>query len=181
MSLSKRYISLVLLVLFHVVLGAPAKTTTTTANNTWDNGDPDVTKDVIIPISISDATVKNITITNPNTTRFYTDSKYDENDYVEGLTITADYSDGSSKVIQGTDAVKGYVRAESTELDTTKAGKYVYVVEYNGAKATYELEVVEPTVKSLEVTTYPTTTTSSSTLSLSSCVLILLDALTVFS
>lgn len=119
----------------------------------------DVTKDVIIPISISDATVKNITITNPNTTRFYTDSKYDENDYVEGLTITADYSDGSSKVIQGTDAVKGYVRAESTELDTTKAGKYVYVVEYNGAKATYELEVVEPTVKSLEVTTYPTTTT----------------------
>lgn len=119
----------------------------------------DVTKDVIIPISISDATVKNITITNPNTTRFYTDSKYDENDYVEGLTITADYSDGSSKVIQGTDAVKGYVRAESTELDTTKAGKYVYVVEYNDAKATYELEVVEPTVMSLEVTAYPTTTT----------------------
>ena len=119
----------------------------------------DVTKDVIIPINVSDATVKNITITNPNTTRFYTDSKYDENDYVEGLTITADYSDGSSKVIQGTDAVKGYVKAESTELDTTKAGKYVYVVEYNGAKATYELEVVEPTVMSLEVTTYPTTTT----------------------
>ena len=119
----------------------------------------DVTKDVIIPINVSDATVKNITITNPNTTRFYTDSKYDENDYVEGLTITADYSDGSSKVIQGTDAVKGYVKAESTELDTTKAGKYVYVVEYNGAKATYELEVVEPTVMSLEVTAYPTTTT----------------------
>lgn len=119
----------------------------------------DVTKDVIIPINVSDATVKNITITNPNITRFYTDSKYDENDYVEGLTITADYSDGSSKVIQGTDAVKGYVKAESTELDTTKAGKYVYVVEYNGAKATYELEVVEPTVMSLEVTAYPTTTT----------------------
>lgn len=119
----------------------------------------DVTKNVIIPINVSDATVKNITITNPNTTRFYTDSKYDENAYVEGLTITADYSDGSSKVIQGTDAVKGYVKAESTELDTTKAGKYVYVVEYNGAKATYELEVVEPTVMSLEVTAYPTTTT----------------------
>ena len=119
----------------------------------------DVTKDVIIPISVSDATVKNITITAPNTTRFYTDTEYDKDAYVEGLTITANYSDGSAKVIQGTDSVKGYVTAKAAELDTTKAGKYTYVVEYNGAKAEYTLEVVKPTVHSLKVDVYPTTTT----------------------
>lgn len=119
----------------------------------------DVTKEVVIPISVSDATVKNITITAPNTTRFYTDTEYDADAYVEGLTITADYSDGSAKVIQGTDSVKAYVKAKAAELDTTKAGEYIYVVEYNGAKAEYTLEVVKPTVHSLKVDVYPTTTT----------------------
>lgn len=119
----------------------------------------DVTKEVVIPISVSDATVKNITITAPNTTRFYTDTEYDADAYVEGLTITADYSDGSAKVIQGTDSVKAYVKAKAAELDTTKAGEYTYVVEYNGAKAEYTLEVVKPTVHSLKVDVYPTTTT----------------------
>ena len=119
----------------------------------------DVTKEVVIPISVSDATVKNITITSPNTTRFYTDTEYDADAYVEGLTITADYSDGSAKVIQGTDSVKAYVKAKAAELDTTKAGEYTYVVEYNGAKAEYTLEVVKPTVHSLKVDVYPTTTT----------------------
>ncbi len=119
----------------------------------------DVTKEVVIPISVSDATVKDITITAPNTTRFYTDTEYDADAYIEGLTITADYSDGSAKVIQGTDSVKAYVKAKAAELDTTKAGEYTYVVEYNGAKAEYTLEVVDPTVYSLKVNAYPTTTT----------------------
>lgn len=119
----------------------------------------DVTKEVVIPISVSDATVKDIKITAPNTTRFYTDTEYDADAYVEGLTITADYSDGSAKVIQGTDSVKAYVKAKAAELDTTKAGEYTYVVEYNGAKAEYTLEVVKPTVHSLKVDVYPTTTT----------------------
>ena len=119
----------------------------------------DVTKEVVIPISVSDATVKNITITSPNTTRFYTDTEYDKDAYVEGLTIKADYSDGSAKVIQGTDSVKGYVTAKTAELDTTKIGEYTYEVDYNGAKAEYTLEVVKPTVHSLKVDVYPTTTT----------------------
>lgn len=119
----------------------------------------DVTKEVVIPISVSDATVKNITITAPNTTRFYTDTEYDADAYVEGLTITADYSDGSAKVIQGTDSVKAYVKAKTAKLDTKVAGEYTYVVEYNGAKAEYTLEVVKPTVHSLKVDVYPTTTT----------------------
>lgn len=119
----------------------------------------DVTKEVVIPISVSDATVKNITITSPNTTRFYTDTEYDADAYVEGLTITADYSDGSAKVIQGTDSVKAYVKAKTAKLDTKVAGEYTYVVEYNGAKAEYTLEVVKPTVHSLKVDVYPTTTT----------------------
>lgn len=119
----------------------------------------DVTKEVVIPISVSDATVKDITITAPNTTRFYTDTEYDADAYVEGLTITADYSDGSAKVIQGTDSVKAYVKAKTAKLDTKVAGEYTYVVEYNGAKAEYTLEVVKPTVHSLKVDVYPTTTT----------------------
>ena len=119
----------------------------------------DVTKEVVIPISVSDATVNDITITAPNTTRFYTDTEYDADAYVEGLTITADYSDGSAKVIQGTDSVKAYVKAKTAKLDTKVAGEYTYVVEYNGAKAEYTLEVVKPTVHSLKVDVYPTTTT----------------------
>lgn len=119
----------------------------------------DVTKEVVIPISVSDAAVKDITITAPNTTRFYTDTEYDADAYVEGLTITADYSDGSAKVIQGTDSVKAYVKAKTAKLDTKVAGEYTYVVEYNGAKAEYTLEVVKPTVHSLKVDVYPTTTT----------------------
>ena len=51
------------------------------------------------------------------------------------------------------------VIAKAAELDTTKAGEYTYVVEYNGAKAEYTLEVVKPTVHSLKVDVYPTTTT----------------------
>lgn len=119
----------------------------------------DVTKEVVIPISVSDATVKDIKITAPNTTRFYTDTEYDADAYVEGLTITADYSDGSAKVIQGTDSVKAYVKAKAAKLDTKVAGEYTYVVEYNGARAEYTLEVVKPTVHSLKVNVYPTTTT----------------------
>lgn len=119
----------------------------------------DVTKEVVIPISVSDAKVKDIKITAPNTTRFYTDTEYDADAYVEGLTITADYSDGSAKVIQGTDSVKAYVKAKTAKLDTKVAGEYTYVVEYNGAKAEYTLEVVKPTVHSLKVDVYPTTTT----------------------
>ena len=119
----------------------------------------DVTKDVVIPISVSDATVKNITITAPNTTRFYTDTEYDADAYVEGLTITAAYSDGSAKVIQGTDSVKGYVKAKAAALNTKEAGNYTYEVDYHGAKAEYTLEVVNPKVHSLKVAEYPTTTT----------------------
>lgn len=119
----------------------------------------DVTKEVVIPISVSDAKVKDIKITAPNTTRFYTDTEYDADAYVEGLTITADYSDGSAKVIQGTDSVKAYVKAKAAKLDTKVAGEYTYVVEYNGARAEYTLEVVKPTVHSLKVNVYPTTTT----------------------
>lgn len=119
----------------------------------------DVTKTTIIPIKVSDAQVTGITITNPNITRFYTDTTYNADDYVKGVTITISYSDGSTKVISGEADVKTYVSPKSTALDTTVAGEYTYVVNYNGKTAEYSLEVVNPTATGLVVEKYPDTTT----------------------
>lgn len=119
----------------------------------------DVSKKVSIPITVSDAIVTGIEVTNPNTTRFYTDTVYDADAYVEGLTITAKYSDNTTKVIAGTEAVKGYVSPKANALDTTKTGNYTYVVNYNGNKAEYTLEVVKPEVTGIQIKNYPNTTT----------------------
>lgn len=69
--------------------------------------------------------------------------------------VTAEYSDGSSKVLSAGFAVD----AKGDALDTTKTGKYTYVVTYGGKTAEYTLEVIERTVQSLEVTKIPDKTT----------------------
>lgn len=47
--------------------------------------------------------------------------------------VTAEYSDGSSKVLSAGFAVE----AKGDALDTTKTGKYTYVVTYGGKTAEY--------------------------------------------
>lgn len=118
-----------------------------------------VSKTTTIPIKVSDAQVTGIVITNPNITTFYTDSVYDADDYVKGVTITVNYSDGTTKVISNTADVKAYISPKTTALNTAVVGDYKYVVEYNGKKEEYLLKVVEPTATGIKVKSYPNTTT----------------------
>ncbi|MCM1466899.1 MAG: hypothetical protein NC086_02030, partial [Alistipes sp.] len=117
----------------------------------------DVTKEIEIPVKISDATVDGITLTGPNQTTFYKDVAVDDAEaYKKGLLVNAKYSDGTTKVLQS-----GFTVAakDGNDLDTTQIGDYVYVVTYGGKTAEYTLKVVERNVTGLAIKTYPTTTT----------------------
>lgn len=115
----------------------------------------DVTKEYKFDVNVSDAKVTKIELAGPNRTTFYKDVVYDVDAYRDGVLVTAEYSDGSSKVLSA-----GFVvEAKGAALDTTKTGKYTYVVTYGGKTAEYTLEVKERTVQSLEVTKIPDKTT----------------------
>lgn len=115
----------------------------------------DVTKQVIIPVTVSDAAVTAITLTGPNQTTFYKDVTVDADAYKKGLLVNAAYSDGSTKVLS-----TGFtVTPKTTELDVTATGTYTYVVTYGGQTAEYTLEVVDRNVSGLNIKTYPSTTT----------------------
>lgn len=115
----------------------------------------DVTKQIEIPVNVSDAAVTKITLTGPNATTFYKDVAVGAEAYKEGLLVNAEYSDGSSKVLS-----TGFtVAAKSTELDVTAVGDYTYVVTYGGKTAEYTLKVIERTVTGLSIDAYPATTT----------------------
>lgn len=115
----------------------------------------DVTKEYKFDVNVSDAKVTKIELAGPNRTTFYKDVVYDVDAYRDGVLVTAEYSDGSSKVLSAGFAVD----AKGDALDTTKTGKYTYVVTYGGKTAEYTLEVIERTVQSLEVTKIPDKTT----------------------
>lgn len=115
----------------------------------------DVTKEYKFDVNVSDAKVTKIELAGPNRTTFYKDVVYDVDAYRDGVLVTAEYSDGSSKVLSAGFAVE----AKGDALDTTKTGKYTYVVTYGGKTAEYTLEVIERTVQSLEVTKIPDKTT----------------------
>ena len=115
----------------------------------------DVTKEYKFDVNVSDAKVTKIELAGPNRTTFYKDVVYDVDAYRDGVLVTAEYSDGSSKVLSAGFAVD----AKGDALDTTKTGKYTYVVTYGGETAEYTLEVIERTVQSLEVTKIPDKTT----------------------
>lgn len=115
----------------------------------------DVTKEYKFDVNVSDAKVTKIELAGPNRTTFYKDVVYDVDAYRDGVLVTAEYSDGSSKVLSAGFAVE----AKGDALDTTKTGKYTYVVTYGGKTAEYTLEVKERTVQSLEVTKIPDKTT----------------------
>ena len=115
----------------------------------------DVTKEYKFDVNVSDAKVTKIELAGPNRTTFYKDVVYDVDAYRDGVLVTAEYSDGSSKVLSAGFAVE----ANGDALDTTKTGKYTYVVTYGGKTAEYTLEVIERTVQSLEVTKIPDKTT----------------------
>lgn len=114
----------------------------------------DVTKQVSIPVTVSDAEVTSIDIVGPNQTVFY--KGIDKNaEYKTGLLVEAQYSDGSEKVLSD-----GFtVEAKTTALDCSTVGEYTYVVTYGGKTKEYTLSVINRTVKELEIATYPTTTT----------------------
>lgn len=115
----------------------------------------EVTKQVEIPVKVSDATVTSITLTGPNQTTFYKDVPAGAEDYKKGLLVNAVYSDGTTKVLQ-----TGFtVAPKDKELDVTAPGSYAYVVTYGGQTAEYTLQVVERNVTGLAIKTYPTTTT----------------------
>ncbi len=115
----------------------------------------DVTKEYKFDVNVSDAKVTKIELAGPNRTTFYKDVVYDVDAYRDGVLVTVEYSDGSSKVLSAGFAVE----AKGDALDTTKTGKYTYVVTYGGKTAEYTLEVIERTVQSLEVTKIPDKTT----------------------
>ena len=115
----------------------------------------DVTKEYKFDVNVSDAKVTKIELAGPNRTTFYKDVVYDVDAYRDGVLVTAEYSDGSSKVLSAGFAVD----AKGDALDTTKTGKYTYVVTYGGKTAEYTLEVIERTVQSLGVTKIPDKTT----------------------
>lgn len=114
----------------------------------------DVTKGVSYDVTVSGATVTELSVSGPNQTTFYKDVTVDADAYKEGLLVTATFSDGSKKVLSD-----GFtVEAVGNALDVTTPGTYTYKVTYGGKNVTYELKVIGRTVKALEVTTLPTKT-----------------------
>lgn len=59
----------------------------------------DVTKEYKFDVNVSDAKVTKIELAGPNRTTFYKDVVYDVDAYRDGVLVTAEYSDGSSKVL----------------------------------------------------------------------------------
>ena len=113
-----------------------------------------VTKGVSYDVTVSGATVTELSVSGPNQTTFYKDVQVEPDAYKEGLLVTATFSDGSKKVLSD-----GFtVEAVGNALDVSTPGKYTYKVTYGGKDVTYELKVIGRTVKALEVTTLPTKT-----------------------
>lgn len=113
-----------------------------------------VTKGVSYDVTVNGATVKELSVSGPNQTTFYKDVTVDADAYMKGLLVTAIFDDGSKKVLSD-----GFtVEAVGDELNVAKPGKYTYKVTYGNKEVTYDLQVVERKVKSLEVTTLPTKT-----------------------
>mgnify|MGYP004459007595 FL=1 len=114
----------------------------------------DVIKGVSYDVTVSGATVTELSVSGPNQTTFYKDVAVDVDAYKEGLLVTATFSDGSKKVLSD-----GFtVEAVGNALDVKTPGTYTYKVTYGGKDVTYELKVIGRTVKALEVTTLPTKT-----------------------
>lgn len=115
-----------------------------------------VSKEIEIPVTISNASVTQIAVTSgPNQTTFYKDVEVEEDAYKAGLQITVTYNDGSSKILSS-----GFEVAPVSEaLDITKLGSYVYKVSFGGKETTYTLQVIEKSVTGLEIASYPATTT----------------------
>lgn len=113
-----------------------------------------VTKSVSYDVTVSGATVTSLTVTGPNQTTFYKGVSADADAYKEGLLVTAEFSDGSRKVLSD-----GFtVVPVSSALDTSVAGNYEYQVSYGGKTVNYTLKVIGRTVEALEITTLPTKT-----------------------
>lgn len=113
-----------------------------------------VTKGVSYDVTVSGATVTELSVSGPNQTTFYKDVQVEPDAYKEGLLVTATFSDGSKKVLSD-----GFtVEAVGNALDVTTPDTYTYKVTYGGKNVTYELKVIGRTVKALEVTTLPTKT-----------------------
>lgn len=112
------------------------------------------TKSVSYEVTVSDATVTKLSVSGPNQTTFYKGVDVAADAYKAGLLVTAEFSDGSKKILSD-----GFtVEAVGNALDVATPGKYTYKVKYGNKEVTYDLQVVERTVKSLEVTTLPTKT-----------------------
>ena len=114
----------------------------------------DVLNSVSYDVTVSGATVTELSVSGPNQTTFYKGTTIGENAYKEGLLVTAKFSDGSQKVLS-----EGFeVVPVGDALSTTNEGTYKYKVTYGGKDVTYDLVVIERTVKSLEVATLPNKT-----------------------
>lgn len=112
------------------------------------------TKSVSYEVTVSDATVTKLSVSGPNQTTFYKGVDVAADAYKAGLLVTAEFSDGSKKILSD-----GFtVEAVGNALDVATPGKYTYKVTYGNKQVTYDLQVVGRTVKSLEVTTLPTKT-----------------------
>lgn len=111
-------------------------------------------KTISYDINVSGATVSGITLSGPNQTTFYKDIAVEPGAYMEGLLVTATFSDGSTKVMSN-----GFtVEPVGSELNVSTVGNYTYKVTYGGKEATYTLKVVNKTVKELVVDTLPNKT-----------------------
>lgn len=115
-----------------------------------------VSKEIKIPVEVSDRKVSEISVTSgPNQKIFYKGVNVEEDAYKDGLQITVTYDDNSKRVL-----MSGFeVKAVSEELDIAKVGTYTYQVSFGGKTTEYSIEVIERTVKGLEIAAYPEVTT----------------------
>lgn len=114
-----------------------------------------VTKQISIPVVVSDATVTSIEIMGPDQLTYYSGIAVNADAYKKGLLIKANYSDNTHKILS-----TGFiVEPKNVALDTAVKGDYVYVVSFGGKTAEYTLKVVDRTVTTLEISKYPNTTT----------------------
>ncbi len=121
-----------------------------------------VTKSDTFKVTISDATLTNITLSGPTQTTYYKGVTPENGSYKDGLKITANFSDGSSEVISDMTA-SGVAITPAADVDVTTSGTKTYTVAYTVAgvtkSATYDLVVKNDEYEKLEISTYPTKST----------------------
>ena len=95
----------------------------------------------------SSTELSSITVTPPTKTTYYQGESFN----TAGMSVTAKYSDGTTKDVTTSATYSGF--------DTNKTGTQTITVSYGGKTATFTVTVVAVTLTKIEVTTKPTKTT----------------------